>query len=114
MTTPCEVIDRQIAAYNQRDLDSFVACYAPDATVVQPDGSILPSGHQEIRARYGKLFAGSPNLRAEIANRIEVGTVVIDEERVTGFVLPGMPSEIHAAVVYRVVDGLIQDTRLFA
>jgi hypothetical protein len=81
---------------------------------VQPDGSILASGHHEIRERYGELFAASPNLRAEIANRIEVGSVVIDEERVTGFVLPGMPSEIHAAVVYRVVDGLIHTARLLA
>jgi hypothetical protein len=114
MTTPSDVIDRQLAAYNERDLDAFVGCYASGATVVQPDGSILASGHQEIRERYGELFASSPSLRAEIPNRIEVGAIVIDEERVSGFVLPGMPSEIHAAVVYRVVDGLIQDARLFA
>jgi hypothetical protein len=114
MTTQTEVIDQQIAAYNRRDLDAFVACYARDASVAQPDGSILASGHQEIRERYGELFACSPNLRAEIATRIEVGAVVIDEERVTGFVLSGMPSEIHAAVVYRVIDGLIRDARLFA
>jgi len=114
MSTPGEVIDRQLAAYNGRDLDAFVACYATDATVVQPDNSILASGHQQIRERYGELFAASPNLRAEIPNRIEVGTVVVDEERVTGFVLPGMPSEIHAAVVYRVLGDLIQEARLFA
>jgi uncharacterized protein (TIGR02246 family) len=114
MYTPREVIDQQVAAYNKRDLDAFVACYAPDATVVQPDGSILASGRDEIRELYGELFAGSPNLRAEISNRIEVGSIVIDEERVTGFVLPGMRSEIHAAVVYRVVDGLIREARLFA
>jgi hypothetical protein len=114
MTTASEVVDRQLDAYNQRDLDAFVACYAPDATVMQPSGSMLASGHQEIRERYGELLAGSPSLRAVILNRIEVGTVVIDDERVTGFVLPGMPSEIHAAVVYRVVDGLIQNVRLFA
>ena len=113
MTTPSEVIDRQLDAYNERDLDAFVACYAPDAMVVQPDGSTLASGQEQIRERYGDLFAASPELRAEILNRIEVGAVVIDEEHVTGFVLPGMPPEIHAAVVYRVRDGLIQDARLF-
>jgi hypothetical protein len=52
-------------------------------------------------------------LHAEISNRIEVGAVVIDEERVTGFMLPGMPLEIHAAVVYRVANGLIQDAHLY-
>src|ERR1700677_4450072 len=108
LTTAHDVVDKQIAAYNRRDIDGFVACYAEDAKVVQPDGSLLASGHDEIRARYGELFEQSPDLRAEINNRIEVGAIVIDEERVTGFTLPGMPPEIHAAVVYRVADGLIQ------
>jgi len=112
MTAPRETIDRQIAAYNRRDLEEFVACYALGATIVQPDGSLLASGHDEIRTRYGELFGLSPDLRAEIRNRIEVGSVVIDEELVTGFCLPGMPSEIHAAVVYRVADDLIQEAHL--
>jgi hypothetical protein len=113
MVTACDAVDQQIAAYNRRDIEGFVACYADNAKVFQPDGSLLASGHDEIRARYGELFEHSPDLRAEIRNRIEVGAVVVDEERVTGFVLPGMPSEIHAAVVYRVADGLIQDAHLY-
>ena len=112
MTTPSEVIARQVAAYNRRDVQGFVACYAPDAKVVQPDGSLLASGRDQISSVYGGLFENSPSLRAEIRNRIEVGSVVIDEEFVTGLVLPGMPTEIHAAVVYHVADGLIQGAQL--
>jgi uncharacterized protein (TIGR02246 family) len=112
MMTARDVVDQQIAAYHRRDVDGFAACYANDAKVVQPDGSLLASSRDEIRARYGELFEQSRDLHAEIRNRIEVGAVVIDEERVTGFVLPGMPSEIHAAVVCRVADGLIQDAHL--
>jgi uncharacterized protein (TIGR02246 family) len=108
-----EVIDQQIAAYNRRDLEGFVACYAVDATIVQPDGSLLASGHDEIRASYGALFDQSPDLHVQITNRIEAGVFVIDEEHVTGFVLPGMPSEIHAAVVYHVASGVIQDAHLY-
>ena len=113
MVKSCDVVDQQIAAYNRRDIDGFVACYAEDAKVAQSDGSLLASGHDEIRARYGKLFEQSPDLRAEISSRIEVGSVVVDEERVTGFVLPGMPSEIHAAVLYRIAEGLIQAAHLY-
>jgi 4a-hydroxytetrahydrobiopterin dehydratase len=108
-----DIADEQIAACNRRDIDGFVNCYAEGARVVQPDGSLLASGRDEIRARYGELFEQSPHLRAEIGNRIDVGAAVIDEERVTGFVLPGMPPEIHAAIVYRVEDGLIQDAHLY-
>lgn len=113
MVSARDVVDQQIAAYNRRDLDDFVACYADDAKVVPPDDSLLASGRDEIRERYGELFEQSPDLHAEISNRIEVGAVVIDEERVTGFMLPGMPLEIHAAVVYRVANGLIQDAHLY-
>jgi putative hydrolase of HD superfamily len=110
---PREIIDRQVAAYNRRDLEGFVECYAPDAVIVQPDGSLLATGHDEIRTRYGELFDLSPGLRADIRNRIEVGDVVIDDEHITGFNLPGMPAEIHAAVVYRVANDLIVRADLF-
>jgi uncharacterized protein (TIGR02246 family) len=113
MSTPRHVVDQQVAAYNRRDPDGFVACYATDAQIVQPDGQLLASGHDEIRARYGELFDNSPQLHADIRNRIEVGSVVVDEEYVTGFVLPNMPSEIHAVAVYRVADDLIQGAHLF-
>ena len=113
MSTPRQVVDQQLAAYNRRDLEGFVACYAADAQILRPDGSLLASGHDEIRARYGELFDQSPELHAEIRNRIEVGAVVVDEEYVTGFVLPDMPSAIHAAVVYRVADDLVQAAHLF-
>jgi hypothetical protein len=113
MTPARDVVDQQIAAYNERDVDGFAACYAIDAKVVQSDGSLLASGREEIRAVYGGLFGQSPNLRARISNRIEVGDFVIDEEHVTGFVFHNMPSEIHGAVVYRVTDGFIQDAYLY-
>jgi uncharacterized protein (TIGR02246 family) len=112
MTTSRDVIDRQVAAYNRRDIQGFVACYAPDAKVMQPDGSTLASGRDQIGSVYGGLFENSPSLHAEIRNRIDVGSVVIDEEVVTGFVLPGMPAELHAAVVYHVANGLIQGAQL--
>jgi uncharacterized protein (TIGR02246 family) len=112
MTTSSDVIDRQVAAYNRRDIQGFVACYAPDAKVMQPDGSTLASGRDQICSVYGGLFENSPNLRTEIRNRIEVGSVVIDEEFVTGFVLPGRRAELHAAVVYHVANGLIQGAQL--
>jgi hypothetical protein len=37
------------------------------------------------------------------------GDHVIDEEDITGFILAGFPPAMHAAVIYRVRDGLIHD-----
>jgi hypothetical protein len=113
MNAPHLVIDRQIDAYNRGDIDEFVACYAPHAKVFHADGSLLASGHEEIRAHYGVLFAKSPGLRAEVKNRMEVGLAVIDEEYVTGFVVDGLASEVHAVVAYRVMGHVIEDAHLY-
>lgn len=110
--SPKEIVDRQLTAYNNRDIDASVACYRTDAKVVQPDRGILASGHEEIRERYGQLFNLDPTIRAEIPNRIVVGTMVIDEERITGFNLPGFPSEMHAAVAYRIEGDVIESAQL--
>ena len=51
-------------------------------------------GHDGIRALYGALFAQSPDLHAEIVNRIRVGEYVIDEERTRGINFDGFPAGI--------------------
>jgi hypothetical protein len=108
-----ELVDRQIAAFNHRDLDAFVACYSADARIAQADSSLLAAGHPEIRTVYGELFLQSPELNAEIRARIEVGSFVIDEELLTAFVMVGMPTQLHAAAAYRVAEGLIPGVQLF-
>ena len=65
-------------------------------------------------ATYGALFANSPSLRAEVPTRIRAGAFVVDEERVTGLNLPGLPAEMHAAVAYWVRDGRIVHVRVLA
>ena len=87
MSIHSELVDQQVAAYNQGDIEKFVSTYASNATVTQDDGSIVASRQTEIRTHYGKLFEQSLYLHAEIRNRIEVGSFVIDEEYVTGFTL---------------------------
>jgi hypothetical protein len=42
-----------------------------------------------------------------------VGPLVIVEAFVTGFVLAGMATEVHAAAAHRVADGLIQSVQFF-
>lgn len=114
MATPTEIIEKQLVAFNNRDIEGFVACYGPEAKVVQPDGSFLASGQDQIRAVYGELFSRSPELNATVPKRIELGAVVVDEERITGFNLPGSPTEVQSIVAYRIHDDLIESAHLLA
>lgn len=46
---------RQLAAYNERDLDAFVACYHPEVTVYDGD-TVIAQGQGAFRERYADLF----------------------------------------------------------
>ena len=54
MTTTREVFDRHISHQLDRDLDTILTDYAPDAIVVGPDG--IGSGHDHIRASYEQVL----------------------------------------------------------
>jgi uncharacterized protein (TIGR02246 family) len=113
MAIHSELVDQQVAAYNQGDIEKFVSTYASNAIVTRHDGSAVVSGQNEIQAHHCKLFEQSPKLHVEIRNRIEVGSFVIDEEYVTGFTLDGQTSQLQAAVAYRIENDLIAEARLY-
>jgi hypothetical protein len=107
-----DVVENQVKAFNQRDVDKFVECYSPAAVIKDGDGNVLMSGAESITGMYGQLFRDSPDLNAEIPNRMAVGQYVIDEEQLTGFVMPGYPTEVHAVVIYRVDGPVITEVTL--
>jgi hypothetical protein len=101
------VVDRLLDALNAHDLDAFVACYSPDATIEDGYDRVVARGHEGLRARYGPLFESLPDLRAVAGPRTEVGEFAVQEEHVTG---RGGP-ERHVAV-YLVRDDTIVRERL--
>jgi hypothetical protein len=109
MPEATDVVDRQIAAFRDCDLERFLGSYAADVKVRDFDGNVLMDGLEAMRGQYGPLFRDSPQLSVEIPRRIVAGDYVIDEEDITGFVLAGFPPAMHAVVVYRVRDGLIHN-----
>lgn len=101
--SPVEIVERQLAAYNARDLEAFVATYRPDVRIYRPPAAEPAiEGHERMREVYRKRFA-SPGLRAEIVNRIALGDKVIDHERVHGI----GAEPLEAVAVYEVREGLI-------
>ena len=102
--TGMDAVEKQVEAFNARDLDAFVACYTREAVIEDADGGVQMSGRDEIRKSYEELFESRPNLRAEIPSRIRVGSYVVDEEKVSGLTrrrlsrdrdLPARPRGLH-------------------
>ncbi|MDP9993715.1 hypothetical protein J2W28_004176 [Variovorax boronicumulans] len=100
------VVERQLAAYNAKDLSAWLATYAEDARQYELAGKLLASGHAELRARTELRFA-EPDLHAHLLQRAVMGNVVIDHEVVTRNFPDGVGT-VEMVCVYVVRGGLIQ------
>jgi hypothetical protein len=110
MALPEDPVQRQLEAYNARDLERFVAEYADDVQVFRPPASEpVLSGKQAFGAHYAKNRFTLPNLHARVVNRMVSGDVVVDHEEVTGI----GDAPVHAIAVYKVVDGRIRTVWFF-
>ncbi len=100
--TPEEVVQRQLNAYNARDIDAFLATYSDSVEVCNFPNQLSMKGKEEMRVTYTGLFERAPNLHAEIKNRIVIGNKVIDEECVRAG-----ERFFSAVAIYEVADGKI-------
>lgn len=74
------VVQEQLDAYNDADLERFVATFSEDMVGVKYPGEILFSGHEGLRKSYGEFFKDRPNHEVFIKNRTVQGNKVIDVE----------------------------------
>ena len=102
------VIDRLLAALNAHDVEAFISCYSPDATIEDGHDRILAKGHSEFRERYSPMFETYPSLHVEPLNRWTVGSFVTQDERVTG----GGPGSDRHIAIYQIENDLVVRERL--
>ena len=108
---PVDLVQRQLEAYNARDLEAFVATYSETIKVFRmPAAEPAIAGKAQLSEIYATQRFNLPGLRAEIVNRIALGNKVIDHERVWG--VHARPVEVVA--VYEVSGGLIQNVWFFS
>lgn len=108
MTEAAEaVVARQLDAYNARDIDAFMACWADDALYYQHPSTLLASGAAAIRERHVMRFT-EPNLHGALLHRTSVGSTVVDRERVTR-TFPEGPGQVDVIAIYQVENGLIAE-----
>ncbi|CAB3903888.1 hypothetical protein LMG26846_04651 [Achromobacter insuavis] len=97
---PADVVQRQLDAYNARDIDAFMPAWAEDCQYYAFPDTLLASGRAEIRARHVERFQ-EPDLHGKLVNRIVNGDVVVDQEIVTRNFADG-PGEIDVVAIYEV------------
>lgn len=80
--SPEDLAQRQLNAYNFRNIDAFLEPYADDVEVYNYPDTLLFKGKETMRPGYSQMFDNIPNLHCELVGRISQGNVVMDKERV--------------------------------
>lgn len=105
--SPAEtLVQRQLQAYNARDIEALLACYAADAEHHQLHGGLLARGHAQLRSRFLARFA-EPDLHARLLSRTVMGNWVVDHERVRRN-FPQGRGTVEMLCLYEVEDGSIR------
>ena len=99
-------VQRQLDAYNAKDIDGWLSTYAKDAKQFNLHGECLATGHEEMRKRIAIRFE-EPDLNARLLSRIVMENVVVDHEVITRN-FPEGKGEIEMLCVYEIAGGLIK------
>lgn len=96
------IIQRNLDAYNARDIDAFMKDYAEDVKLYAYPNTLQTEGKSAMRKSYQDWFERVPDLRAFVKKRIVIGNKVIDEEQVTA-----NGKILEAVAIYEVENGKI-------
>ncbi len=80
--TPTALAQRQLNAYNKRNIEAFLEPYADDVEIYNYPDKLMYKGKERMRKDYEGFFKSTPNLHCELVGRIVQGNIVIDKERV--------------------------------
>lgn len=110
MANPEGPVQRQLDAYNAKDLERFLAEYTEDIQVFRPPAKEpVLSGKQAVGEHYARNRFTLPNLHARLVNRMVSGNIVVDHEDITGL----SEANLSAVAVYEVVDERIKTVWFF-
>lgn len=104
-TSPEAVVQRQLDAYNARDVEALLKIYADDAQMFEHPSTLVARGSAALRERFSVRFQ-EPNLHATLLRRMVSGNMVVDHEEVAR-TFPEGPGKIELIMIYEVLDGRI-------
>jgi limonene-1,2-epoxide hydrolase len=109
-----EVMERLLDATNRHDLDRLVGCFAPDfvnETPAHPARSFV--GSEQVRRNWAQIFAGVPDLEAEILRRSVDGATVWTEWEMRGTRVDGSPHLMRGVGIFSAEDGRFSSLRFY-
>lgn len=101
-SNPELIVNEQLKAYNDRNIDAFMATYTSDISLFRYPDQLSSKGQEAMRKSYKQWFDQTPDLHAIVTKRIIIGNKVIDKEQVTA-----NGEVLQAIAIYEIENGLI-------
>lgn len=101
-----DVVARRTAAYNNHDIDAFIATYDENVRIYEYPDKLLGDGTERLRRIFGPQYSADDGLIVVQAQHA-LEEVVVSDETVTFY-----GTTEHNIGVYTVKDGLIVEVRL--
>lgn len=105
MASALELVERQLEAYNAKDLEGFVSLFSPEVKVFNFPNELVLTGREAFRRRYEERFK-TPGLYAAIEARRIMGKYILDFEHVTQ---DGQENGTKVIAIYEVSDKAIEN-----
>jgi hypothetical protein len=97
---------QQLDAYNNRDIDAFLAPYSDSVKIYNHPNDLQFTGKAQMRRRYAGMFQNTPDLHCTLINRMVLGNVVIDQESV---IISKDREPIRVIAMYKIAAGKIAE-----
>lgn len=103
--TKLKLINKQLNAYNQKDIDFFLDCWDQNAKIFLHLNTLVAEGIKEIKDRHLIRFQG-PDLFAKLISRTYLDGKIVDHELVTKN-FPEGKGTIEVLAIYEITNGKI-------
>jgi len=108
------LLERLRHAVDDHDLDALVDCFAPDyrnETPAHPGRGF--EGRDQVRANWQQLFAGVPDITADVVRNAVDGQDVWSEWEMRGTRRDGQPHLMRGVIVFAVIDARFASARFY-
>jgi len=114
MDGPQAMVESLVRATNDHDIDSLVACFAPDydnETPVHPSRGFV--GREQVRRNWEQIFAFVPDIRAEVIRLVVDGETAWTEWEMTGTRRDGTAHCMRGVILFGVRNDVASWARFY-
>lgn len=108
--SPVQLVQDHLDACNRHDVDGALAMVSADVVVRSNDAVDTGNDFARYSDYLRDLFLTNPEVKADLLDRMSLGSVVIDETILTGL----ERGAFHAITIYEIARGRIASIRIIS